>query len=323
MNGRMYDPYIGSFLSPDIYVQAPDATMGLNRYSYALGNPLAFTDPSGYAYVGAGYNGTTTSGYRMPNEEVHTQLWLNLWSNPVTAESAFYGLMGYFGGGGALNGVITPAMSQQMAYNSASVALGACGIAAGTVLHSWKTYSDWQGGGYFETMEANNGATWLIGGETGSKVTPHTITMGDVLDWISKNSFIENAYSQSSNAMIINMDDNYAFVRPESDNPQITGASWLIPPGQARNYDIDAVATQLYKDKVFKISNSLIGYMVIINKGGEVTIPWYVQGEWKTFSEIENEYGAYPANWENIFESAETGSFNMTQWWNKPDWWGN
>ncbi|MBU1721079.1 MAG: VCBS repeat-containing protein, partial [Bacteroidetes bacterium] len=34
MNGRMYDPYIGSFFSPDIFVQTPDATQGLNRYSY-------------------------------------------------------------------------------------------------------------------------------------------------------------------------------------------------------------------------------------------------------------------------------------------------
>ncbi len=48
MNGRMYDPVIGRFLSPDPYTQSPDFTQGLNRYSYVFNNPLSSTDPSGY-----------------------------------------------------------------------------------------------------------------------------------------------------------------------------------------------------------------------------------------------------------------------------------
>jgi RHS repeat-associated protein len=47
MNGRMYDPVLGRFLSPDDYVQAPDFTQSFNRYSYCLNNPLMYTDPSG------------------------------------------------------------------------------------------------------------------------------------------------------------------------------------------------------------------------------------------------------------------------------------
>ncbi|KXJ11728.1 tRNA(Glu)-specific nuclease WapA [Exaiptasia diaphana] len=50
MNGRIYDPVVGRFLSPDPHVQDPYNTQNLNRYSYTLNNPLKHTDPSGYFF---------------------------------------------------------------------------------------------------------------------------------------------------------------------------------------------------------------------------------------------------------------------------------
>ena len=47
MNGRIYDPRLGRFLSPDPYVQAPYNSQNYNRYSYCLNNPLKYTDPDG------------------------------------------------------------------------------------------------------------------------------------------------------------------------------------------------------------------------------------------------------------------------------------
>ncbi len=47
MNARMYDAEIGRFLSPDTFVQFPDSTQGMNRYTYVNNNPLSFTDPTG------------------------------------------------------------------------------------------------------------------------------------------------------------------------------------------------------------------------------------------------------------------------------------
>jgi len=38
-NGRMYDPRLGMFLSPDPYIQAPGDWLNYNRYSYCLNNP--------------------------------------------------------------------------------------------------------------------------------------------------------------------------------------------------------------------------------------------------------------------------------------------
>lgn len=47
MNGRVYDPTIGRFISPD-----PTNGSGLNRYTYVGNNPLTFTDPTGYCFLG-------------------------------------------------------------------------------------------------------------------------------------------------------------------------------------------------------------------------------------------------------------------------------
>jgi RHS repeat-associated protein len=48
MGGRVYDPEIGRFLSPDPFVQFPASTQGFNRYAYVGNNPLSHLDPSGY-----------------------------------------------------------------------------------------------------------------------------------------------------------------------------------------------------------------------------------------------------------------------------------
>ncbi len=53
MNGRIYDPLLGRFLSADLVVQAPANLQSYNRYSYVMNNPLSLTDPSGFAGVPA------------------------------------------------------------------------------------------------------------------------------------------------------------------------------------------------------------------------------------------------------------------------------
>ncbi|WP_321778400.1 RHS repeat-associated core domain-containing protein [Sulfurimonas sp.] len=50
MNGRVYDPVIGKFLSADPYIQAPYDTQSYNRYSYVKNNPLKYVDPSGFFF---------------------------------------------------------------------------------------------------------------------------------------------------------------------------------------------------------------------------------------------------------------------------------
>ncbi len=47
MNGRLYDPKLRRFLSPDNYIQDPYNTQNYNRYGYVLNNPTKYTDPTG------------------------------------------------------------------------------------------------------------------------------------------------------------------------------------------------------------------------------------------------------------------------------------
>ncbi len=48
MNGRVFDPFIGRFLSGDPIVGDPTDGQNYNRYTYVLNNPTNFTDPTGF-----------------------------------------------------------------------------------------------------------------------------------------------------------------------------------------------------------------------------------------------------------------------------------
>ena len=63
MNGRIYDPLIGRFMSADPYIQAPDDLQSHNRYAYVMNNPLNLDDPSGYWSI--------------------SKAWKKVWKNPI------------------------------------------------------------------------------------------------------------------------------------------------------------------------------------------------------------------------------------------------
>jgi len=53
MNGRVYDPMIGKFMSGDPIITDPTNGQRYNRYSYVLNNPTNLTDPTGFMEEGA------------------------------------------------------------------------------------------------------------------------------------------------------------------------------------------------------------------------------------------------------------------------------
>ena len=50
MNGRVYDPVVGRFMSADPQIQDPMNLQSYNRYAYVMNNPLFYIDPTGYSF---------------------------------------------------------------------------------------------------------------------------------------------------------------------------------------------------------------------------------------------------------------------------------
>jgi hypothetical protein len=51
MGARWYDPYLARWLSADTLVPDPANPQSLNRYTWVLGNPLKYRDPSGHMEI--------------------------------------------------------------------------------------------------------------------------------------------------------------------------------------------------------------------------------------------------------------------------------
>jgi len=76
MNGRLYDPLLHRFLSPDNYIQDASNTQNFNRYGYVLNNPLKYTDKNGHFFflipiIAAAVFGTANLAIQASNGEVH------------------------------------------------------------------------------------------------------------------------------------------------------------------------------------------------------------------------------------------------------------
>jgi RHS repeat-associated protein len=109
MNGRVYDPLIGRFMSADPFIQAPQNLQSYNRYAYVLNNPLAHTDPSGYFSLKKLLRGVLaiTVGYLTAGA---VQPWALLNGFDVMAAKILAGAAGGFASGAIAGGDIKSAV---------------------------------------------------------------------------------------------------------------------------------------------------------------------------------------------------------------------
>ena len=76
MNGRVYDPRLGRFLSPDPVVANPFHSQSWNRYAYVTNRPLSFTDPTGN-YMSGSYYGLTADDFNVV--DINAMMMADLW----------------------------------------------------------------------------------------------------------------------------------------------------------------------------------------------------------------------------------------------------
>ncbi|MBI5917946.1 MAG: RHS repeat-associated core domain-containing protein, partial [Nitrosomonadales bacterium] len=128
MNGRLYDPVMARFVSADPMVEAINNLQSLNRYSYIWNNPLAFSDPSGYCFLGC---------FWQPKN------WENTVKVVAIAAAAYY----------------TGGLVSSWAFSSMAGSAAASAVAAGTTLTSIQV-----GAMYGASMALGGAAAGFTGG---------------------------------------------------------------------------------------------------------------------------------------------------------------
>ena len=73
MNGRVYDPLLARFGTPDPMTENPFSTQGWNRYSYVGNSPVNFTDPSGYCFMGCFWQPAVPGHRQLLQQELGSQ----------------------------------------------------------------------------------------------------------------------------------------------------------------------------------------------------------------------------------------------------------
>ena len=179
MNGRVYDPVLGRFLSPDKYVQEGDNSQNYNSYSYCLNNPLKYADPSGNVFVLDDFIAITAMGAMMGamNAAMSDKpIWRGALLGGVSA-AATYGI------GSIFNGVGT--------FGHELLRAGAHGLSSG-VFNVLNGDNFWNGlisgaassgiGSYAQSINLNSGL-----------MVASTTAMAGIVAWATGGDFLQGA----------------------------------------------------------------------------------------------------------------------------------
>ena len=179
MNGRVYDPVLGRFLSPDKYVQEGDNSQNYNSYSYCLNNPLKYADPSGNVFVLDDFIAITAMGAMMGAMNA-TMSDKPIWKGALLGAAS---TVVTYGIGSIFNGVGT--------FGHELLRAGAHGLSSG-VFNALNGDNFWNGlisgaassgiGSYAQSVNLNT-----------ELMVASTTTMGGIVAWATGDDFLQGA----------------------------------------------------------------------------------------------------------------------------------
>lgn len=174
MNGRVYDPVLGRFLSPDKYIQEGDNSQNYNSYSYCLNNPLKYADPSGNVFVLDDFIAITAMGAIMGTMNAvmsDKPIWRGALIGGISA-AATYGIGSVFGPAGSFGREMLRAGAHGLSsgvfnvLNGDNFWNGLISGAASSGMGSFAQSSNWNSYLLMASTTAAGGAiAWATGGD--------------------------------------------------------------------------------------------------------------------------------------------------------------
>ena len=173
MNGRLYDPVLGRFFSPDNYVQMPDNSQNFNRYSYCLNNPLKYTDPSGElawfvpviagaiigAYAGASIQSGTAAFWNW-----NSNAWKGAIVGGIIGATIGYGVSSALASSGGITGLTTTVKGTEVVAKSAGITSSILNSGSINIAYNAITGGSWDGAWKAGIAGLATGAWAITGG---------------------------------------------------------------------------------------------------------------------------------------------------------------
>ena len=173
MNGRLYDPVLGRFFSPDNYVQMPDNSQNFNRYSYCMNNPLKYVDPSGHfawfipviagaivgAYAGASIQSGTAAFWKWKSDA-----WKGAIAGGIVGATVGYGVASALASSGAVSGLTTIGVDGEIVAKSAGITSSVMNSGSINIAFNAITGGGWDGAWKSGLVGLATGAWSITGG---------------------------------------------------------------------------------------------------------------------------------------------------------------